>query len=130
MAARRSMQDYQSVGFGGLAFLTHINLANTPMTYEQRWWSLDAEFWFTLAKIEEDPKYKEDPKIVMLISATRLLLEQACDDYQSHFEDHSTFGELENEYKKLLSQIMGKLTEIQGKTKIIEKVTMEQEMIG
>jgi hypothetical protein len=100
------------------------------MTYEQRWWSLDSEFWFTLAKIEEDEKYKDDPKIGMLISGTRALLEQACDDYQSHFEDHATFGALENEYKKLLSQIMGKLTEIQGRTKIIERVMVDQEMVG
>lgn len=127
---KRGMGDYQQVGFGGLAFLTHIHLANTPMSYEQRWWSLDAEFWFTLAKIEEDPKYKDDEKIGLLIAGLRLMLDQACDDYRSTFESHATYDELENRYKKLLSQIMGRVTQIQGKTKMIEKVQMEQDVMA
>ena len=130
MATRKSMADYQSVGFGGLAFLTHINLANTPMTYEQRWWSLDAEYWFTLAKIEEDPKYKDDEKLGKLIGGLRILLDQANTDYKSEFESHASYTSLENDYKKLLSQIMGRITEIQGKTKMIEKVQLEQDVFA
>ena len=129
MVARKSMQDYQSVGFGGLAFLTHINLANTPMQYEQRWWSLDAQYHFTLAKIEEDQKYKEDPEIVKLVHEIRGLLDRANTDYKSQFEGHETNNDDENNFKLLLSIIMGKLTQLQGKTKMIEKVTMEQEAI-
>lgn len=127
---KRGMGDYQQVGFGGLAFLTHIALANTPMTYEQRWWSLDAEFWFTLAKIEEDPKYKDDKEIGVLVSGLRLMLDQANDDYKSNFESHTSFSDLENNYKKLLSQIMGRITQIQGKTKMIERVQLEQDVMG
>jgi hypothetical protein len=130
MTGRRIISDYQTVGFGGLAFITHINLANTPMSYEQRWWSLDAEYWFTLAKIELDEKYKCDPGICLLVGGIRLLLDQANEDYKSQFEDHQSFCDLENRYKKLLSQILGKITELQGRTRLIENQKLEQEVFG
>jgi hypothetical protein len=121
MTTRSKLGEYQQVGFGGLAFLTHINLANTPMSYEQRLWSLDAEYWFTLAKIESDKRWKDDREIAILISGVHLLLDQASDDYQSKFESHETYCPLENNYKKLLRQIMGRITQIQGIIKMIEE---------
>jgi hypothetical protein len=130
MTGRRIIADYQTVGFGGLAFITHINLANAPMSYEQRWWSLDAEYWFTLAKIEVDEKYKNDPGVGLLVGGIRVLLDQANEDYKSQFEDHQSFTDLENRYKKLLSQILGKITELQGRTHMIENAKVEQEVFG
>ena len=120
--ATRSMKDYESVGFGGLSFLTNMNFCNTPMSYEQRLWALEGLYAFALAKIEEDPHYKDDEGLGLLIGGTRLLLDQAGEDYKSIFESHATFGELENKYRALLCIIFQRITQLQGKTKMIERV--------
>lgn len=130
MAARRGLGDYQSAGFGGLSFATDMNFMNLPMRYEQRLWALEGLYACALAKIEGDANYCQDKEIGLLIGATRLLLDQAGADYKSHFESTTTFGELENNYRRLLSQIFEKITEIQGKTKMIERVVEEQKDAG
>ena len=126
MVTRRALTDYQSVGFGGLSFGTNMNFANLPMSYEQRLWALEALYSFAVAKIEDDKKFKEDKDVGMLIAGTRLLLDQAGKDYKSQFESHDSLPDLENNYRRLLCLIFEKLTQIQGKTKMIEHVQAEQ----
>ena len=131
MPPRKGMTaDYQNIGFGGLCFATDLNFMNIPMSYEQRLWALEGMYYCILGKIEEDEKYKNDSNLDMLIAGTRLLLNQAGKDYRSDFESHLTFGQDENDYRTLLCQIFGKLTQIQGKTKMIERERMVQEEIG
>lgn len=130
MAVRRSLVDYQAAGFGGLSFATNLNFMNLPMDYEQRLWALEGLYWCAVAKIEDDPKFKDDDRIGMLVAGTRLLLDQAGKDYQSRFESHETFDETENNYRTLLCQVFGKITELQGKTKMIERVQQEQDVVG
>ena len=129
MATRRGLADYQSLGFGGLSFITNNNFANLPMSYEQRLWALEALYAFAVAKVENDPAYKADPNVGMLIGATRLMLDQAGKDYRAEYEGH-TFGTLENNFRSLLCQIFEKITQLQGNTKMIERVTMQMEEIG
>ena len=130
MTVRRVRPDTELHGFSALAAGTLFNLANIPMTYEQRWWSLDAVYYFALAKIEEDEKYNTDPKITMVVSGIRVLLDQANHDYKPQFESHTSSSDLENRYKELLSQIFGTTTGLMGKTHIIEHVKLEQEVFG
>ena len=130
MAARKVSADLMLAGFGGLSFMTLANFMNLPMSYEQRIWSLETIFWVAIAKIEDDPKFKDDKEISMLISGTRTLLNQVGQDYLSKYEDHKTHNEDENNYRKLVCQTFGKLTQILGKTKMIERQVMEQEPVG
>ena len=121
MATRRSLTDYQQAGFGGLSFATNLNFMNLPLSYEQRLWALEGLFACALAKIEDDTKYKDDKEIGLLIGGIRLLLDQAGKDYKSRYESHTSFDEIENNYRALLSQTFSKILELQGKTKMIEK---------
>jgi hypothetical protein len=130
MATRRSLVDYQAAGFGGLSFATNLNFMNLPMDYEQRLWALEGLYYCAIAKIEDDPKFKDDKEIGMIVGATRILLDQAGRDYQSKFESHETFDKSENDYRTLLCQIFGEITHLQGKTRMIERVQQEQEVIG
>ena len=130
MAARRGIGDYQAVGFGGLSFLTNMNLMNSPMSLEQRLWALDGNFWSIVAKIENDAKFKKDEEIGTMIGATRILLKKGFEDYKHGFETHTMGEKLENNYRILLSEIFGKITELQGKTKMIEREMMSMEEIG
>lgn len=130
MATRRSLTDYQQVGFGGLSFATNLNFMNLPMSYEQRLWALEGLYACALAKIEDDPKYKDDSEIGLLVGAIRIMLEKAGKDYKSRYETHATFDEAENNYRALLSQIFEKITQLQGKTKMIEKSIMTQDEAG
>lgn len=130
MPPRRTIGDYQAAGFGGLCFATNLNFMNLPMSYEQRLWSLEGNYWCIVAKIEDDKKYKDDTNIGVLIGATRLLLDQAGRDYNPLYESHATFNQKENDFRTLLCQIFGKVTELQGKCKMIERVQIEQEEIG
>ena len=130
MAARRGIGDYQAVGFGGLAFLTNMNLMNSPMSLEQRLWALDGNFWSIVAKIENDTKFKKDEEIGTMIGATRILLKKGFEDYKHGFETHTMGEKLENNYRILLSEIFGKITELQGKTRMIEREMMSMEEIG
>jgi hypothetical protein len=130
MATRRSLTDYQQAGFGGLSFATNLNFMNLPLSYEQRLWGLEGLFACALAKIEDDPKYKEDQEIGMLIGGIRLLLDQAGKDYKSRYESHESFDEIENNYRALLSQTFSKILELQGKTKMIEKLVVTQDEVG
>ena len=119
MAARRGIGDYQAVGFGGLAFLTNMNLMNSPMSLEQRLWALDGNFWSIVAKIENDAKFKKDEEIGTMIGATRILIKKGFEDYRHGFETHTLAEKMENNYRILLSEIFGKITELQGKTRMI-----------
>ena len=130
MAARRGIGDYQAVGFGGLSFLTNMNLMNSPMSLEQRLWALDGNFWSIVAKIENDAKFRKDEEIGTMIGATRILLKKGFEDYKHGFETHTMGEKLENNYRILLSEIFGKITELQGKTKMIEREMMSMEEIG
>lgn len=121
MATRRALTDYQQIGFGGLSFITDLNFMNFPMPYEQRLWALNGLFYCAVAKIEDDPKYKEDTEVGLLVGGIKLLLVQAGSDYRSRYETHETFDEHENNYRELLCQVFGKITQLQGKTKMIEK---------
>lgn len=124
-----SLSDYQSVGFGGLSFITDMNFLNVPMSYEQRLWALEGLYACAVAKIESDPKYKEDKDVGMLIGGTRIMLDQAGKDYDPLYEN-KTYGDRENTYRRLLCQIFENITEIQGKTKMIERQVMTMEEIG
>ena len=73
MAIRRGMADYQQAGFGGLSFMTDLNFMNLPLSYEQRLWALNGLYCCAVAKIEDDPKFKEDIDIGLLIGGIRLL---------------------------------------------------------
>jgi len=126
----RSLTDYQAAGFGGLSFATDLNFMNLPMSYEQRLWCLEGLFWCAVAKVEDDQKWKDDSELSMLVSGTRLLLDQAGDDYQARYENHETFDKAENDYRSLLCQIFGKITHIQGKTKMIEREQVQQGPVG
>lgn len=131
MPPRKGMtSDYQQIGFGGLAFATNLNFTNLPMTYEQRLWALEGLYAYSLAKIEDDTKYKEDRDIGMLVGAIRILLSQAGKDYQARFEDHTTMDDDENKYRTLLCQIFEKITQLQGKTKMIERERVILDEIG
>lgn len=130
MAVRRSLQDYQSAGFGGLCFATDLNFMNLPMTYEQRIWALEGMFWCIVAKVEDDPKFKDDNDLGLLIGGTRILLDQVGNDYMSKYENHETHSTDENKYRILQCQTFGKITQLQGKTKMIERVQQEQEVFA
>ena len=130
MATRRSLTDYQQAGFGGLSFATNLNFMNLPLSYEQRLWALEGLFACALAKIEDDTKYKEDVEMGLLVGGIRILLDQAGEDYRSRYESHGTFDDTENKYRALLTQIFSKILELQGKTKMIERLVMTQEEIG
>ena len=130
MAAKRGIGDYQAVGFGGLSFLTNMNLMNSPMSLEQRLWALDGNFWSIVAKIENDTKFRKDEEIGTMIGATRILLKKGFEDYRHGFETHTLAEKMENNYRILLSEIFGKITELQGKTKMIEREMMSMEEIG
>jgi hypothetical protein len=114
-------------GFAALCISSNFNFMNLPMSYEQRLWLLEGEYYCVLAKIEEDDKYKDDSYINLLGAGTRLLLDQAGVDYKAKYESHSTMDDNENKYRTLLCQIFGKLTELQGKTKMIENERMVQD---
>ena len=129
MAVRRSLSDYQSAGFGGLSFATNLNFMNLPMSYEQRLWCLEGLYACAVAKIEDDPKYKDDKEIGLLIGGTRLLLDQAGNDYLPQYEGH-TFGPPENRFRTLLCQIFEKITQLQGKTKMIEREVVTQDVFA
>ena len=129
-ATRRGIGDYQAVGFGGLSFLTNMNLMNSPMSLEQRLWALDGNFWSIVAKVENDAKYKEDKEIGNIVSGIRILLKKGFEDYRHAFETHGLPEKMENNYRLLLSEIFGKITELQGRTKMIEREHMTMEEIG
>ena len=130
MATRRSITDYQQAGFGGLSFATNLNFMNLPLSYEQRLWALEGLFACALAKIEDDVKYKDDKDIGLLVGGIRILLDQAGDDYRSRYENHESFDNMENNYRRLLTQTFSSILELQGKTKMIERLVMTQEEIG
>jgi len=130
MATRRSITDYQQAGFGGLSFATNLNFMNLPLSYEQRLWALEGLFACALAKIEDDVKYKDDKDMGLLVGGIRILLDQAGDDYRSRYENHESFDNMENNYRRLLTQTFSSILELQGKTKMIEKLVMTQEEIG
>lgn len=130
MAVRRSLTDYQQAGFGGLSFATDLNFMNLPLSYEQRLWALGGLYACALAKIEDDMTFKEDADVGLLIGGIRLMLDQAGKDYKSRYETHTTFDDSENNYRTLLSQIFEKITQLQGKTKMIEKSIVTQDEIG
>jgi len=130
MATRRSLTDYQQAGFGGLSFATNLNFMNLPLSYEQRLWALEGLFACALAKIEDDVKYKDDKDIGLLVGGIRILLDQAGDDYRSRYENHESFDNMENNYRRLLTQTFSSILELQGKTKMIERLVMTQEEIG
>jgi hypothetical protein len=129
MTARRSITDYQQAGFGGLSFATNLNFMNLPMTYEQRLWTLEGLYACALAKVENDDKYKTDADVEKLTKCLRGLLDQATKDYQSKFEDHKTNDDSENKYRRLLTMTFEKITELQGKTKMIERSIVEQDAV-
>ena len=130
MAIRRGMADYQQAGFGGLSFMTDLNFMNLPLSYEQRLWALNGLYCCAIAKIEDDPKFNEDIDIGLLIGGIRLLLDQAGDDYKSYYEDHESMDGNENKYRVLLCQTFEKITQLQGKTKMIEKSILTQDEVG
>jgi hypothetical protein len=130
MATRRSLTDYQQAGFGGLSFATDLNFMNLPLPYEQRLWALEGLFACALAKIEDDIKYKEDKDVGLLVGGIRILLDQAGEDYRSRYENHETFDNMENKYRTLLTQVFSKILELQGKTKMIEKLVVTQDEVG
>ena len=70
-----------------------------------------------------DKKVKDDDRIGWLISATKLLLDQAGTDYKAYFESKETHSKLENDYTELLAQILDKHWEISVKANLIETVT-------
>jgi hypothetical protein len=127
---RRGMtSEYQQIGFGGLSFATNLNFANLEMSYEQRLWALEGLYAFALAKIEDDEKYKNDTDIGTLVGGIRIMLNQAGEHYLSRFEDHSTMDADENIYRTLLCQIFEKITQLQGKTKMIERERVIQDEV-
>jgi len=130
MATRRSLTDYQQAGFGGLSFATNLNFMNLPLSYEQRLWALEGLFACALAKIEDDVKYKDDEDIGLLVGGIRILLDQAGDDYRSRYENHESFDNMENNYRRLLTQTFSSILELQGKTKMIEKLVVTQDEVG
>ena len=130
MATRRSLTDYQQAGFGGLSFATNLNFMNLPLSYEQRLWALEGLFACALAKIEDDVKYKDDEDIGILVGGIRILLDQAGDDYRSRYENHESFDNMENNYRRLLTQTFSSILELQGKTKMIEKLVVTQDEVG
>jgi hypothetical protein len=130
MATRRSLTDYQQAGFGGLSFATNLNFMNLPLSYEQRLWALEGLFACALAKIEDDVKYKDDKDIGLLVGGIRILLDQAGDDYRSRYENHESFDNMENNYRRLLTQTFSSILELQGKTKMIEKLVVTQDEVG
>ena len=130
MATRRSITDYQQAGFGGLSFATNLNFMNLPLSYEQRLWALEGLFACALAKIEDDVKYKDDKDMGLLVGGIRILLDQAGDDYRSRYENHESFDNMENNYRRLLTQTFSSILELQGKTKMIEKLVVTQDEVG
>ena len=126
MAVRRGLDNYQAAGFGGLSFATNLNFMNLPMSYEQRLWALEGLYACAIAKNEEDKKYSENVEVSDLIQECRKLLDQAGTDYSSKYETHATYSTEENNYRKLISLIFEKITQLQGKTKMIERVREEQ----
>jgi hypothetical protein len=120
--------DYPQVGMGGLCFLTTMNFMNIEMTYEQRIWMLESEYYVILAKIEDNETITKDADIKRILNETRALLDQAGRDYLSSFEDHKTHSEDENNFRKLLCQTFGKIAQLLGKTKMIEKEKVTQEV--
>lgn len=122
--------EYQQVGLGGLCFVSTLNFMNVEMSYEQRLWMLESEYYCILAKIEDDKKWKDDPEICKLVKETRTKLNQAGEDYLSSYEDHKSHSDDENKYRQLLCQIFGKITQLLGKTKMIEKERVEQDVFA
>lgn len=89
---------------------------------------LESEYYCILAKIEDNESVASDTDIKRIINETRALLDQAGRDYLSTFEDHKTHSEDENNFRKLLCQTFGKIVQLLGKTKMIEKEKVIQEV--
>lgn len=130
MVTRRSLDNYQQAGFGGLSFVTDLQWTTVPMSYEQRLWSLEGSYAFALAKIENDDKYKDDKDVGLLVAGIAIMLKQAGETYLSEFETHTSFSPLENNYRTLLCQIFEKITQLQGKIKLIEKTVVQMDEIA
>ena len=130
MALRRTMADYQQAGTGGIVFMWLLQAGSLPMSYEQRRTMYRSIYSAVVAKIETMEKYKEDKDIGLIISGTFALLNQAGGDYKSRFETKATFDNLENNYAELLAQIYDQLWRLVTITGMIEKVTVEQDVIG
>ena len=130
MAARRTMSDYQQAGSGGIIFMGFLQAITLPLSYEQRRMSYRGIYSLIVAKVYEDKKLIEIEGVTDLIHQVKGLLDQAGEDYDPKYESHSTFSKDENKYVELLAQIFDKLSEIVTKTKLIEKITQEQEIFA
>jgi hypothetical protein len=129
MPPRRGLSDYQQVGFGGLVFASNLNFMNLPMSYEQRLWLLEGEYYCITAFVEKSEEYSSDGKITALLQKTRDMLDQSGKDYRSEYENHNSMSGNENGYRTLICQVFGKLTDLQGKTKMIERERIVQDEV-
>ena len=130
MTRSSSLKDYRAAGFGGLSFLGDMNFATMPMSYIQKRTLLNALFSFALAKNEEDPKYAENDKVLELVQEIRNSLAKAQTNYLPVYETHAGDVVSENNYDELLNATFELITQLQGKTHMIEKVIMEMEPVA
>lgn len=135
MATKRGLTtDYQSAGFGWLSFNADNNFANLPMSYEQRLWQLESLYCFAIAKAEAEGRLRADTEegksLLALVEELKKRLDQAGRDYRAEYENHDTFNQAENNYRTLLVRIFEKITELQGKLKMMEREVMKMEEIG
>jgi hypothetical protein len=99
------------------------------MTYEQRRILYRSMYSTIVSKVEIDDKSNKDGRICMLISATKLMLDQAGETYLSSYEGHQTYDKAENNYAELLAQILDNLWEIAIKARLIESIIDDEKVI-
>lgn len=133
MTIRRGMADYRQAGAGGILFMGLLQAQGQEMTYEQRRILYRSMYSNEVSKIEMDESIKKNQEIYsrvsIVLSSTKLLLDQAGRDYMSRYEGHNTHDSAENDYAELLAQILDNLWEVAIKGKLIESVPIEMDAI-
>jgi len=129
MTVRRGMADYRQAGAGGILFMGLLQAQGQEMTYEQRRILYRSMYSTIVAKVEIDNKSNCDGRIGILISATKLMLDQAGETYLSSYEGHQTYDKAENNYAELLAQILDNLWEISIKARLIESIIDDEKVM-
>lgn len=124
------MADYRQAGAGGILFMGLLQAQGQEMTHEMRRILYRSMYSNIVAKIDNDPKFRKDEELKEIISKTSELLIKAGEDYDPTFELLETYSQTENNFAELLAQILDHIWVLAIKAKLIESITVEQEVVG